>query len=504
MTPIASNQIKNNLLIIPAPTAPKDSSKISNTTPPVYLGPGYSNLPSVINMFFGPRDLYNSLWASIKAYDIGDKEGMVENGLRIAEAPFSIYNAFLQCIWYGLQIAVWAKSLSASVVAMLLPLSITSTAAGLSICALEGALETLGIIRSVRFFKENYPSELQSLINAAALQDPAKRKEQFSACLEKILKIDLPASVKAEIKAFKENILHSGEFQEASKTLLASVEEKTYLHHLQHLREKSFTVNADKIKEIEKYVEKLPRLTAEEKLQRKKQIIATNLDTKKNCLIRRIQHRLTDQLEQQLPELIQNLQSPHPEVRLEAKRKAAELFEDLRTQFQKNVLVNAAGLLAVVLTIVGLVLGYVACPLLIIITLFAFGAVLAFGRGYLQLGLLESKGWKFEKERCIPNFVKRIFQKSPEKKAEAQKIPEVVALKTSKYPAQRNYTMTPVIGQLRTRELHGHLDYAIKPKKGLKKTKISVPPPKLDFTMTPQEWKFKFKLLPYQAEFGNL
>ena len=505
MTPITSNNIKNDLLTNPAPLTSTDSSKISNTTPPpVYLGPGYSNLPSVINVVFGPRDLYDSLIASVKAYDIGDREGMVENGLRIAEAPFSLYNAFLQCIWYGLQIAVMAKSLSASVVAMLIPLSITSTAAGLSICALEGVLETFGIIRSVRFFKENYPSILESLIRASAEQDPAKRQEQFNSCLEKILKIDLPASVKAEIEAFiKNKSLLSGEFQEVSKTLLASIEEKIYLHHLQHLRKKNFVISTDKINEIEKYVEKLPRLTAEEKLQRKKQIIATNLDTRKSCLIRRIQHRMTEQLEQQLPELIQNLQSSYPEVRLEAKRKAAELFADLRTQFQKNVLVNAAGLLAVVFTITGLVLGYVACPLLIIITLFVFGGVLAFGRSYLCSGLLESKVWKFEKERCIPHFVKKIFQKAPEKKAEAQKIPDESAakvdlLKTSKHPVYNTMPSAEIVPW--TREIHARRRYAItKPEKRSKKPKRS-PPPKLNFTITPQLGLFQFEILPYPVQ----
>ena len=87
-------------------------------------------------------------------------------------------------------------------------------------------------------------------------------------------------------------------------------------------------------------------------------------------------------------------------------KEAARIFNDIRIQSHKKLLIHAVGLVAVIATIAGLILGLAACPYLIPLALLVFGGGVSFLRYYLHLGLLETQGWHFETKRRIPEFTK--------------------------------------------------------------------------------------------------
>lgn len=410
MTSISPNHITNSTL---TNSVSFDQSKVTsnlfNKSKKVYLGPESSHIPGTTNIWNAPYEGYHSLIAIDKGYHINDKEGMLENGIRIVQTPISVTNAALQLVMNVVKGGVFLKKIPASIVASVAPLAGPVAIAGLILCGLEGFLEVLGISRSALFYKENYPSEIQSLIKAISISDPQQRKQKVRSSLQQFLKSDLSNPIKAEIETLLQNF-------EDPHGLLEQLKEKIYLSRLQNFQTKHFEVNPEKIKKIDKHVSALTNLCTEEKLRRKTRMIQENLEKKKTCLIRRMQHRMSNELEQKIPGIIQDLQSPDLGKRVEAKKEATHLFDQLRTQFRKNILVHTIGIIAVILTIAGLILTLAGFPYLIPCVLIIAGTVFAIGRYYLSRGLLESPDWKFDKKRCLPKCIKNRIYKKPLKK----------------------------------------------------------------------------------------
>ena len=336
---------------------------------------------------------------------------MLENGLRIASAPFSLSNAALQLAFYGVQAGIYLNVLSQSLAASLAPLSSKIGAAGIVFSVIEGILESLGIKRSIHFFKDNYPFDLESLKKSFKIQDSLLRQQTISTCLKQFLDTPLLDQLKADIdQLLKRNDLTEDEFCQLSKDLFKQIEPNVYLNHLGQLHKNYFEIKPKKAQKIDAYIRShLSLHSPEEKQKRKEQIIQANLEKKKSYLIRRVQHWMANDLELKIPGLIQDLQNPLK--RQEAIDKAREMFSNIRIQSHKNLLINALGLVAVIATLAGLILGLAACPYLIPFALLAFGGILSFIRYYLHLGLLETQGWHFEPKRCIPAFVKSIHKK---------------------------------------------------------------------------------------------
>lgn len=432
MTSITTNYTDNNLSLTNNNSNPPARSgivsKISNLTHKLYLGPGYTNVPGLSNLFYVPYDAYESCVASIKAYQIGDKEGVIENGLRIAGAPFTFSNAALQLTFYGVQAGIYLKVLSQSLATSLAPLSSKISGAGIAFSLIEGILESLGIKRSRRFLIDNYPFNLESLKKSFEIQDPLLRQQKISVCLEQVLNTSLPDQLKEDIdNLLKRNDLTQTEFCQLSEHLLKQIELNVYLNHLSQLQKKYFEIKPKKAHKIDAYIQThLSQHSPEEKQKRKELIIQANLEKKKSCLIRRVQHWMTNDLEQKIPGLIQDLQSPLSQKRQEAIEGAAGLFNNIRIQSHKNLLINAIGLAAVIASIAGLILGLAACPYFIPFALLAFGGVLSFLRYYLHLGLLETQGWHFDPKRCIPAFVKSINKKLFQKEEKTPALPLII------------------------------------------------------------------------------
>jgi hypothetical protein len=190
------------------------------------------------------------------------------------------------------------------------------------------------------------------------------------------------------------------------------VQENIYLSKLAYLKHTYLQVSPEKLAEIDSYVrEKLPGASADAIEQKKNKLVDANLQINKNDLIRRVHPWLASEIENSLPELIEGLQSAQPAQRKETAEKASALFNDIKIQNQKNLIIHTIGLIAVVITLAGLIAGCIACPAIIPFVLLIIGSVFATARYYLHHGLMDSKGWKFSVSNCIPSAAKWIYKK---------------------------------------------------------------------------------------------
>lgn len=426
MTTINSVTQTNSLLSLNHSLAPSQPLiQNSNATANLYLGSGGTNVPGMSNVYFASNNFIDGIKALIAAHEIGDKEGVVENTLRVAEAPFCFSNAFMQCIYNALNAGVYLKILDHPSLAFALsttgPLALTLVIAGFIFCVFEGVLETFGLIRTINFYKEIYPSEIEELKSSLSLNDPKERQIKFSSCIEKVLQYPLPQDMVAEVNSFleKENLSET-EFQEFASKILEKAERNVYLSQLTKLRESHFQLSPEEASEISEYAQaQLSGLTAEEKNARIAQIAQNTVDSKKCELIRKVHPWLANEIEGSLADVISGLQSPEQSKQKTAKEKAETLFADIKIQSQKKMLVHTVGIIAVVVTLAGLIAGCVSCPILIPFIILSIGSALAVSRSLLYWGYMNSKGWNFSIQNCIEGLV-------PESIRELFNEPEVV------------------------------------------------------------------------------
>lgn len=322
------------------------SNEISGVAPSLYLGPGYTNIPGIINLMFSPRVFCQGVKAAYRAFKIGDREGIFENVLRILQVPVDMGNALMQSGWYLLSTGLICEG----ALKLAGRLSKFIMATGLLFCAIEGMLEGMGLAKSVKFDRRFYPK-------IDSLED-------------------------------KENI---------------------YLSALLKLKTFFFEVSPEEMQKIDTYVRNvLPNGTSDRIAMKINELVTNLLEAKKNRLIRRMYPRLAADIENSLPRLVTDLQSSVPDKIREAAAKASALFENIRIQSQKKQLLHIVGLLAIMITVVGILTG--AWPALLV------GSILAMVRYCMHLGLMDSKGWHFCVENCTPAILRKIHEKLFSKK----------------------------------------------------------------------------------------
>lgn len=412
MSIISTSTQTNNLSLLNHPSVSSlQPIQISNVASNLYLGPGGINVPGMTNVYFAPSNLIDGIKALIAAIKIGDKEGVVENTLRVIEAPFCFSNAFMQCIYNALHAGVYFNVLSHPSLPFALsttgPLFLAIAIAGFLFCVIEGAIETFGLIRTIDFFKNSYPTEIEDLKDAIAINDPQTRQLKFSSCLQRISQLSLPLDVVAEINSFIErNDLSESEYLERAKKISDKIQTNVYLSQVVKLEQNYFQISTEEINEINDYVQnKLSHLSSEEQNTRKSQIIQNFLDAKKSELTRKIHPWLTNEIEGSLPDVIRGLQSPLPSKQAEAKEKAESIFANIKIQSQKKMLVHSIGIVAVLVTIAGLIAGCVFCPVLVPFILLGIGGAIAIARGVVFWGYMNARGWNFSTQDCIEGLI---------------------------------------------------------------------------------------------------
>jgi hypothetical protein len=356
MTYISSNNKSHTLTPTDQNYSAIDATALSNANstsqPQLYLGPEYTNVPGIINLLFTPCMLWKGTKALYRAYQIRDREGIFENGLRLVQAPLDIGNSLTQVSLYVRSASPFcAEALKKS--ALLLTF-ITIT--GLIFCAIEGVLEGMRLIKSIRFNR-----------------------------------------------SFQPNI---------SPTMSQEDREKNYLSTLLRLKQTCFVISPEEVQKIELYVKNLlPDATSDVIACKRSKIITNTLEAKKNILIRRVHPWLAKEIENTLPQLMGDLQSPLQDNRKRAAAKAAALFDNILIQSQKKQLILTVGLMAVLFTVAGLIAASVLSGFTLPLVLSIAGSLFSLVRYWLHLGLMDSKKWDFSVSNCVPGIFRRIHHK---------------------------------------------------------------------------------------------
>lgn len=373
----------------------------------LYLGAGSANIPGMSNLIYSPLELVEAGYSAYDAYQINDTEGLYESGVKVVQSLFCIVQAILQTTWNFLftgkffhfiaDIDIWLLTGS--------PLSREVAALGFVVCAIEGVLETVGLVRTIKFFKENYSSELQELKETLQLSDSELKQTKLLKCLQKILQAPFPEEIKNEIDTY----LANNELNESdlSNQFLIKIEESYYLEKAKNIQAKFFEISSEEQLEIEEAIQESP---SENPQLQKQRLTEIHLKRKKNELIRKVHPWLATRIEESLPDLIKNLQSIDPCIRDEAREKALSLFNNIKIQSEKKMIVHSTGLVAIAFTIAGLILSCFALPLGIAIAFLTIGSALGFTRYCMYYGWMDCEGWKFSAYNCIPNFIRKFYE----------------------------------------------------------------------------------------------
>ena len=407
---IASPSTTTQISIATASTSSKNS--ISSK---LYLGPGWTNVPGITNLYYAPHEFVQSAKAMVKAEQIHDREGIAVNRLRAASLYFSFINSLSQLAWYILKGVLYFKVLSDPLNNSLVPLSMYISGIGFIICAIEGILETHGLVKTKQFYSELNPFELESF--KKALNDPILGQQKFYDLLSKFLKSsELPSEIKSEIETFLNQVYSNEEFNHQSSILFNKIEKNIYTTRLKKLQQIYLQISPENVHAIEASIKnKFPDLSLDKQEELKEKIIKENLKERQNDLIRRVHPWLAEEIQENVSEILQDLQS-NPLKSQEAKEKAIEIFKNIKTQSMKKFLIHGIGLTAVLITFAGLILSCVACPFFVPLIILTIGGILAIARYYLDLGLMNSKGWEFKIKNCLPSFLIKKKPSRPEQK----------------------------------------------------------------------------------------
>jgi hypothetical protein len=172
---------------------------------------------------------------------------------------------------------------------------------------------------------------------------------------------------------------------------------------IEKLYQDFLTVSPASRQKIENFVEyTYKELTPAGRQAKIQELVNTILDRKLNQLVRHVYPRMAEELKRTIPAIIRDLKSADSSTKSAALKKAEETFKEIKTQSNKQILIHAVGIAAVLVTLAGLILSCIGCPFLVPFLVLAGGATLSLGRYFLHEGLMDSKGWEFKLENCIP------------------------------------------------------------------------------------------------------
>jgi hypothetical protein len=379
------------------------SSKISNASK-LYLGLERLNLPGITNLFRAPFGFLENIKAIFKAEKVNDEEAVFENYLRLESNYLNFFRSLSQSVWYIFNAGIYFKIISDSFRNALIPLSISVSVFGFIICFIEGILETYELVRTTQFYYKQFPFEIEKIKKLTNFNESKKNLSEF---LE-VFQSQLSEETKNEIETFlRKKDFSSIESSELLTNLVDQIEKQIYLNKLQQLQKRYLQLSPGKLLKIENFIHnKFPNLLPAEQQKKIENRIEAELKTKKNDLIRRVHFWLADEIESNASTIIQDLCQEDSEKSRKAKEKAAEIFDHIKIQSHKKLLIHGVGLAAVLITLLGLILAYIACPFFILITILAIGGILVCARYYLHEGLMNSKGWEFKVKNCIPAWIK--------------------------------------------------------------------------------------------------
>lgn len=324
----------------------------NNKNENLYLGPGNLNVPGMSHVMYAPGAFYEQSQAVYEAHKIQDKEGLIDNSLRCIQTPLNATHGALQISSNVLTIGTFFSWISKQVLCAAKISSYTTAGMGLILYSVELILETIGLYRATRFYNNFYPHE----------------------------------------------------------RVIGSDQQELYRSYLTKIKNKYFQISYKRYLKIREAIQKkFPNVPPADTQLYLQQTLHTRLQTQKNNLVRRVQPWLANKIEKSIPQILGGLESTNPLTRKNAADKATLLFENIKIQMQKKWIVHIFTLLAISLLLAGLIAGLCTGSLVFLLTLGFVGTAFVWLRNGLYWGYIDSEGWNFSIENCIPTLFNQLI-----------------------------------------------------------------------------------------------
>lgn len=382
----------------------------------VYEGGASSNYAGGSNLLYIPSDVYYTMKALYDGVKQGEKEEIADASMRLIGIPMNFVSASGTIIGYGIGFGLIPKT-----ALMFNPITMIT---GLILCIVEGIVDYVSLQRQFRFEKKfdfEFLSQLRNMvdyrdrrsasnavrkINKIIAQDPDLLKRLVGAEQSEVIR-NLMSEIQSEADK-QPDLLPT--ILNHYRPALEEVGRLALIPNLQKLRDEYLHVNASEIMEICEKVSKKTGLKGKEltdatfeELQR----VSTN---KKKKLARRIRPWMVDEANRTIDPLLKAIVKKDSEAILEGLR----LSDDIYAQNAKKQLVHILGMVALTFAALSLIALAISVPHSIPFIIAGVAMTLALIRAGVFAGSLDSRGWTFEPQKMLPEFIrKRIFKDTP-------------------------------------------------------------------------------------------
>lgn len=420
----------------------------------VYEGGAVSNYAGGSNLLYIPADVYYTMKALIDGIKRGENEEITDATMRMIGIPMNVTSASGTVIGYLAGFGLITK----------VPWYIggITLITGLLLCVFEGVVDGVSYRRQARFEKKfdfEFLSHLRHMIDfqknqlsRTAIDCMPELLEQHPEMVERLFGAEQGKIVKELMTEIRDEVQKQPHLTPSIlnhyRPALEEISRQALIPNLQKLRDDYLQVHSSEMKEIH------DRLSGQG-LEKDELISAMyeefkNLSiTKKKKLARRIRPWMVDEANQTIDPLLKGVVEKDPG----AIREGLKLADDVYAQSAKKQLVHILGMAALLIAGLSLLAMAIAMPATIPYILAAVAMTVALARAGVFSGTLDSRGWSFEPQKMLPEFIrKRIFTDTP-------RYPEI------KHKYRRGITPVEMV-----REKHAYTQQLDLSKKGFKPT----------------------------------
>lgn len=386
---------------------------------PLTLNP-YDNLvqylPGMSNLIYAPIEFFKGLIISGDNYKKNDSETSLDSKLRILQALISFFHAlgssfmnfttFFSLIISKISVSSLISSSVAKVTFIL----------GLLVTCIEGIIEILGLVRSVIFSTKpifSIPKFLTKLKKRPTIFHQKKITKEFIQYLNKNRKWLNKNFGYSDASNLIETLLsYQNDLSfHASRVDVEKLEAKLLYLCLDNFKKTQIEPSEEMVEKITGSTQ-IPRDNAKD--------IAKQLNLEN--LSKRIHLFAALKVKDDLDSILTSLGSIDPIIRKKAIDEAKKLAELMKTQNTKKILVHIIGLIAITLTLIGLILSTILVfhPLFLPVilglvlpeVLFWSGFALSIVHFCLNRGFMGCEGWHFSIKKTLPDpdWFKSAFQ----------------------------------------------------------------------------------------------
>ncbi|MCP5506344.1 MAG: hypothetical protein H7A38_05630 [Chlamydiales bacterium] len=418
----------------------------------VYEGGAVSNYAGGSNLLYIPADTYYTLKALIEAINRGDHEEIADATMRLIGIPMNLTSASGTVVGYlaGFGLVTNIPKVVGHVTLI----------TGLLLCVFEGIVDAVSYRRQARFeekFDFEFLSHLRHMIDfqenhqsRTAIDCMPELLEEKPEMLERLFGAEQGTIVKELMTEIRNEVRKQPHLTPSIlnhyRPALEEISRQALIPNLAKLRDDYLHVHTSEILEI--YDRLAGQGLKEEDFISGMFKELQNLSiTKKKKLARRIRPWMVDEANQTIDPLLKGIVEKDPG----AIREGLKLADDIYAQSSKKQLVHILGMAALVIAGLSLLAMAIAIPVTIPYILAGVAMTIALARAGVFSGTLDSRGWSFEPQKILPEFIrKKIFAETP-------RYPEI------KHKYRRGITPVEMV-----REKHAYTQQLDLSKKGFK------------------------------------